>query len=106
MGRLGRRIPLHRGMLSPSICASRANCALLEGPCCLWTGFEDYREFTPSVQCIREFTLQRMMGNALPARVSLLSWVPTSWSSVLGSLCGTTREMNLRVSAIAVAVVY
>lgn len=106
VGRLGRCIPLHHSMLSPSICASRANSVLLEGPCCLWAGFEDYREFTPSIQGVREFTLQCTMCNVPPAHVSSVSWVPTSWCSVLGPLCGTTCEMNLRVSAVAIAVAY
>lgn len=106
MGRLDWCIPLHLSMLSPSSCASRANCVLLEGSCCLWAGFEDYQEFTTSVQCVREFTLQRVMCNAPPAHVSLLSWCPTSGSSVLGSLSGTTCEMNFRVLAIAGGVTY
>lgn len=104
-GQAGLVHPLHHGMLGPSICASRANSVLLEGPGCLWADFEDYQEFIPSIQGVREFTLQCTMCNVPPAHVSSVSWVPTS-SSVLGSLCGTTCEMNLRVSAVAIAVAY
>lgn len=106
MGKWSWCIPLHHSMLSPSMCASRANCVLLEGSCCLWGPFGDHYEFIPSVQGIREFILQCTMCNAPPAHVLSLSWVPISWSSVLGSLCGTTCGMNLRVTIIAVAVTY
>ena len=75
-------------------------------PSCLQAGFEGCREFAPGGECSGEFTLQRVTCNAPPASVSSLSWVPTSWSSMLGSCCGTTHKINLRVPAIAVAASY
>lgn len=40
---------LHHSTLTLSSWANRANSVHLESPCCLWAGFGDHQEFTPTV---------------------------------------------------------
>lgn len=86
---------LHHSTLTLSSWANRANSVHLESPCCLWAGFGDHQEFTPTVNAS-----ESLLSNTGHASCECLI-APLELS--LGPVCGT-REVNPRVLAVVTAV--
>lgn len=82
--------PLHPSRLSLSSWANRANCVLLEGPCCLWAGFGDLQGSLLLLMhqrgCFPTQDIQCASCECLSALLELS----------LGPVCGTW-ELNPRV---------